>query len=216
MKFRIVLADDHNLFREGLRSLLQGIEGVEVIGEAENGRSAVLLCRELRPDLVIMDVAMPELNGIEAARLIMEDDPDARIIALSMHSSRRFVLDMLQAGAMAYLLKNSAFKELAAALAAVKSGRAYLSPAIAAVVVEKIASPDHEGGGGPGVLTAREREVLQLLAEGLKVTDIGAKLNVSVKTVQTHRRNIMAKIKVKSLPELTKFALQHGLTTLDH
>ena len=215
MKYRIVLADDHILFREGLRSLLMNINDVEVVGESGNGREAVALCRELRPDLVIMDVAMPELNGIEAARKIKDENPEARIIALSMHSSKRFVLDMLQAGAMAYILKNAAFKELAAALSAVKLGRAYLSPAVASVVVEKIAAPRGGETDGPGLLTPREREILQLLAEGKKVTEIGDKLHVSAKTVQTHRRNIMGKLKVKSLPELTKFAIQHGLTTLE-
>lgn len=214
-KYRIILADDHGMMREGLRSLLKDIPGTEVIGEADNGRDTVRLCRELSPDLVIMDVAMPELNGIEATRQIVGENSKVKIIALSMHSSKRFVLDMLQAGAVGYLLKNCAFKELAEALKTVRAGRAYISPAVASVVVEKIVSPSSGGFSMPMTITPREREVLQLLAEGRKVSDIAGRLHVSAKTVQTHRRNLMAKLNLYSLPELTKFAIQHGLTSLE-
>lgn len=215
MNYRIVLADDHNMLREGLRSLLKDIPGTEVVGEADNGRDTVRLCHELSPDLVIMDVAMPELNGIEATRLIVSECPGTKVIALSMHSSKRFVLDMLQAGAVGYLLKNCAFKELADALAKVRDNRAYISPAVASVVVEKIVSPTVEESSALNSLTPREREVLQLLAEGKKVTEISSILNVSTKTVQTHRRNLMSKLNLYSLPELTKFAIQQGLTPLE-
>lgn len=212
---RIVLADDHSMMREGLRSLLKDIPNTEVIGEAENGRDTVRLCRELNPDLVIMDVAMPELNGIEATRQIVHENPKTKVIALSMHSTKRFVLDMLQAGAVGYLLKNCAFKELADALSTVQSNRAYISPAVASVVVEKIVSPAGENSSMDPNLTPREREVLQLLAEGRKVTEVADMLHVSTKTVQTHRRNLMAKLNLYSLPELTKYAIQHGLTSLE-
>jgi DNA-binding NarL/FixJ family response regulator len=209
------LADDHVMMREGLRALLKDIPGVQVSGEAENGRDAVRLCRELAPDLVIMDVAMPELNGVEATRQILAETPSVRIIALSMHSTKRFVLDMIQAGAKGYLLKNCAFKELADAVSTVLAGRAYISPAVASVVMEKIVSPAKDEPTPDFNLTPREREVLQLLAEGKKVGEVARRLHVSMKTVQTHRRNLMAKLNLFSLPELTKFAIQHGLTSLD-
>jgi DNA-binding NarL/FixJ family response regulator len=138
---RILLADDHGMMREGLKALLESIEDTEVVGEADNGRDTVRLCRELRPDIVIMDVAMPELNGIEATRQIMAEYSGTKVIALSMHSTKRFILDMLQAGASGYLLKNCAFKELADALATVLAGNAYISPSVASVVVERLISP---------------------------------------------------------------------------
>ena len=215
MAYRIVLADDHNMLREGLRSLLRDIPGTEVVGEADNGRDTVRLCLELEPDLVIMDVAMPELSGIEATRQIVKERPDTKVIALSMHSTKRFVLDMLQAGAVGYLLKNCAFKELADALSTVRAGRAYISPAVASVVVERIVSPKSDESYAVHTLTPREREVLQLLAEGRRVSEVANTLHVSAKTVQTHRRNIMAKLNLFSLPELTKFAIQQGLTSLE-
>jgi DNA-binding NarL/FixJ family response regulator len=162
-----------------------------------------------------MDVAMPELNGVEATRQILAETPSVRIIALSMHSTKRFVLDMIQAGAKGYLLKNCAFKELADAVSTVLAGRAYISPAVASVVMEKIVSPAKDEPTPDFNLTPREREVLQLLAEGKKVGEVARRLHVSMKTVQTHRRNLMAKLNLFSLPELTKFAIQHGLTSLD-
>ena len=215
MAYRIILADDHNMLREGLRSLLKDIPGTEVIGEADNGRDTVRMCLELDPDLVIMDVAMPELSGIEATRQIVREHPRTKVIALSMHSTKRFVLDMLQAGAVGYLLKNCAFKELADALSTVRSGRAYISPAVASIVVERIVSPKNGDASATHSLTPREREVLQLLAEGKRVTEVADTLHVSMKTIQTHRRNIMAKLNLFSLPELTKFAIQNGLTSLE-
>ena len=216
LNYRIVLADDHNMLREGLRSLLKDIPGAEVVGEADNGRDTVRMCRELSPDLVIMDVAMPELNGIEATRQIVGENPRIKVIALSMHSTKRFVLDMLQAGAVGYLLKNCAFRELAQALETIKAGRAYISPAVASVVVEKIVSPASDVPSAAETLTPREREVLQLLAEGKRVSEAAKILHVSIKTIQTHRRNLMAKLNLFSLPELTKFAIQNGLTSLEN
>ncbi|MBF0531122.1 MAG: response regulator transcription factor [Deltaproteobacteria bacterium] len=212
---RIVLADDHSMLREGLKSLLGAMPGITVVGEADNGRDAVRLCHELGPDLVIMDVATPELNGIEATRQIVANAAGTKVIALSMHSTKRFVLDMLQAGAVAYLLKNSAFRELAEAIATVRAGRAYISPAVASIVVERVAAPETSMTTGPFKLTPREREVLQLIAEGKKAHDVAAKLHLRTKTVQTHRRNIMAKLNMFTLPELTKYAIQQGLTSLE-
>lgn len=216
MTNRILLADDHGMMREGLKALLENINDTQIVGEADNGRDTVKLCRELRPDLVIMDVAMPELNGIEATRQIMTECPGTKVIALSMHSTKRFILDMLQAGAQGYLLKNCAFKELAEALSTVRAGNAYISPSVASVVVEKLMAPQTaEDTAAPHALTPREREVLQLLAEGIRVSEVARKLHVSIKTVQTHRRNLMAKLNLYSLPELTKFAIQHGMTSLE-
>ncbi|MBW2062497.1 MAG: response regulator transcription factor [Deltaproteobacteria bacterium] len=211
MNMKVVLADDHSLFREGLKSLLAENSNVEIVGETGDGRSAVRLCQELAPDIIIMDVAMPELNGIEATRQILSECPGTRVIALSMHSSRRFVVDMLQVGASGYLLKDCAFQELATALSAVSSGQVYLSPSIASVVVERITGSAAADFTIAAKLTPREREVLQLLAEGKRSMAVAELLHLSVKTVQTHRRNIMDKLDLHSLPELTRYAIREGL-----
>jgi len=215
MKTRLVLVDDHRLFLEGLKSLLRDDPRVEIVGEADNGRDAVRLCQELLPDIVITDVAMPELNGIEAARQILEQSPRTKIVVLSMHSSRRFILGMLKAGAVAYLLKHCAFQELTSAITAVLSNRVYLSPAIAGVVVDQATSQaEIDRAELPG-LSPREIEVLQLLAEGKRASEIADRLHLSVKTVQTHRRNIMEKLDLHNLAELTKYAIQKGLISSD-
>jgi len=212
---KIVLADDHSLFREGLKSLIQEHPDLEIVGETGNGRDAVKLCRELWPDIVIMDVAMPELNGIEATRQIVNECPGIKIIAVSMHSSRRFVVDMLQAGASGYLLKDCAFQELSMAISAVQSSQVYLSPSIASVVVEKIAGSADTEITVTSRLTPREREVLQLLAEGKSSLETANRLHLSVKTVQTHRRNIMEKLNLHNLANLTKYAIREGLISPD-
>jgi two-component system, NarL family, response regulator NreC len=215
MKSRLVLVDDHKLFLEGLKSLLREDPRVEIVGEAGNGREAVRLCRELLPDIVITDVAMPELNGIEAAGQILEQSPRTKIIVVSMHSSRRFVVGMLKAGAVGYLLKDCAFQELSSAITAVLENKVYLSPAIAGVLVDQVT---RQGGIDraelPG-LTPREIEVLQLLTEGKKASEIAGRLHVSAKTVQTHRRNIMEKLDLHNLADLTKYAIQKGLVSSD-
>ncbi|MBW1709366.1 MAG: response regulator transcription factor [Deltaproteobacteria bacterium] len=215
MSIRIVIADDHGLFREGLKSLLQEDPDLVIVGEAGDGRSAVKLCRKLAPNIIIMDVSMPELNGVEATRQIVTENPETKVIAVSMHSSKRFVLDMLQAGASGYLLKDSAFQELMMAISAVHSTQVYLSPAIASVVVEKIVKPAEISINTNFKLTPREREVLQLLTEGKKSTEIATRLNLSVKTVHTHRRNIMEKLDLHSVVELTKYAIREGLISTD-
>lgn len=217
MSIRILLADDHQIVREGLRALVSAQEGMTVVGESPNGRKAVEQVRELRPDVVVMDVAMPDLNGIEATRRILSENPRCRIVGLSMHSDRRFLSEMLKAGATAYLLKDSAFEELASAIRAVVAGQVYLSPRIADAVVEGYL---HGTGLGKqpsafAVLTSREREVLQLVAEGLATKQIAASLHVSVKTVETHRRQIMEKLDLHSVAELTKYAIREGLASID-
>ena len=215
MPTRILIADDHKIFREGLRTLLQNRGDIEVIGEADNGRSVVGLAAELRPDVVIMDVAMPDLNGIEATRQIMNGRAPAKVLALSMHSDSRFVTRMLQAGAQGYLLKDCAFEELALAIDTIVGDGVYLSPGVTGVVVRDYVQHLAEGDGGIAALSPREREVLQLVAEGLTTKDIAAKLHISVKTVETHRKQIMDKLEIRSVAELTKYAVREGLTSLD-
>ena len=216
MSTRVLIADDHKIFREGLRALLEKQRGIEVVAEAKDGLEAVRFAQKLTPDVVIMDVAMPEKNGIEATRETLELLPKVKVIALSMHSDRRFVLQMLKAGAVGYLLKDSAFEELAAAIQAVASGQTYLSPKITDVVIkEYLHSQARSEASVFTILTHREREVLQLLAEGKSTKEIAATLHVSVKTIETHRQQVMDKLDIHSVAELTKYAIREGLTPLE-
>jgi two-component system response regulator NreC len=216
MSIRILLADDHKIVRDGLRTLIERQSEMEVVGEAENGRKAVQLTLELVPDVVVMDVTMADLNGIEATRQIHKEQPCIKIIALSMHSDRRFVAGMLKAGASGYLLKDCAFEELASAIHRVVSNRTYLSPGITDIVVKDYIQESPMKPTSPfSVLTAREREVLQLLAEGASTKEIAKSLYVSVKTVETHRMQIMDKLRIHSIAELTKYAVREGLTSLE-
>ncbi len=216
MSLRIILADDHRLLRQGLRALLEDEADFEVVGEAENGHEAVRLCKQLRPDLVVMDVGMPQLNGMEATRQILADNTQVRVLALSMHSDRRFAAGMLQAGAAGYLLKDAALEELVRAIRTVAAGKTYLSPAITEVVMEDyVQRLGAVEGGAFSVLSAREREVLQALAEGKSTREIAAALHVSVKTIETHRQQIMNKLDIHSVAELTKYAVREGLTSLE-
>ncbi|OPX91181.1 response regulator transcription factor [Pelotomaculum sp. PtaB.Bin117] len=213
MSIKLIIVDDHKIMRDGLRCLLENTPGMEVIAEAAEGRTAVQLVRELSPDVVIMDVAMPDLNGIEATRKIREESPDTKVVALSMHSDKRFVAEMLNAGASGYLLKDCAFEELACAVNTIISDKYYLSSNIAGVVMaEYVQSPHEKNISVFSVLTAREREVLQLLAEGGNTTRIAATLHVSEKTVDAHRRNIMSKLDIQSMAGLIKYAIREGLT----
>ena len=216
MAINILLADDHRIVREGLRSLLEAETDMSVVGEADNGRRAIELAEEHGPDVVVMDIGMPELNGIEATRRIIHDHPHTKVVALSMHSDRRFMSEILKAGASGYLLKDGAFDELAGAIRTVMSQKMYLSPRIADVVVEDYVR--HLPRSEPSVfaaLTPREREVLQLMAEGKATKQAAACLHVSVKTVETHRRQIMTKLDIHSVAELTKYAIREGLTSVE-
>ena len=219
MVTKILLADDHQIVREGLKSLLNSHEDIEVVGEARDGRSAVQMAKDLAPDVVIMDVGMPHLNGIEATRQITMREPEAKVVALSMHSDRRFMGEMLKAGAKGYLLKDGAFDELATAIRSVIANKVYLSPRIANVVVDDYVrrAPGQQTGEASAFarLTPREREVLQLMAEGRATKEIAMDLKVSIKTVETHRRQIMEKLSIHSVAELTKYAIREGLTSLD-
>ncbi|MHB9072916.1 MAG: response regulator [Desulfobaccales bacterium] len=217
MGITIIVVDDHKILRQGLRTLLAREADMEVVAEAEDGRHAVRLVRELSPQVVIMDVGMPDLNGIEATRQILQESPETKIIALSMHSDRRFVTNMIKAGASGYLLKDSAFEELATAIRVVMARKTYLSHEIAHVVVK-----DYVQGGGSkddpsvfSVLSPREREVLQLMAEGKTNRQIAEALNVSLKTIETHRQQIMNKLEIHNIVELTKYAIREGLASLD-
>lgn len=216
MTIRVLVADDHKILREGLRSLLESQDDMEVVAEAEDGRTAVGLARELKPDVVVMDVAMPDLNGIEATRQIVADSPNVAVIGLSMHSDRRFVAGMLSAGAYGYLLKDCTFDELVEAIRSVVAGRRYLSPAVTGVVVDDYVRRLTKEESVPcSVLTAREREVLQLLAEGKSTKEMASQLHVSVKTIETHRQKIMEKLGLHSVAELTKYAIREGLVSLE-
>lgn len=216
MATKILLADDHQIIRDGLRTLLEKQANMAVAGEAENGRDAVRLARELEPDVIIMDIAMPDLNGIEATRQVKAEAPEVKIIALSMHSDKRFVTGILQAGASGYLLKDCAFEELAGAIQTVIAGKIYLSPGVAGVVVDDYLQQLSKTATAPtGALTPREREVLQLLAEGKSTKQIAASLYLSVKTIESFRKQIMDKLNLRTVAELTKYAIREGLTSLD-
>ncbi|MGD2175592.1 MAG: response regulator transcription factor [Candidatus Brocadiaceae bacterium] len=215
MSIRILLADDHRLMRHGLRSLIQGEPDMEVIGEAENGRSAVRLAEELAPDVIVMDVAMPDLNGIEATRQVKDRTPAIEVLALSMHSDGPFVVRMLEAGAAGYLLKDTAFEQLATAIREVSAGRKYLCPEVTGPIVEDYLRRLSEPEAAATPLSPREREVLQLLAEGMISKQIASELNISVKTIETHRSRLMKKLGIRSVAELTKYAIRHGITSLE-
>ena len=214
MTIKVLIADDHQIVREGLRSMLEKEPGIIVVGEAEEGRTTLRLARELTPDVIIMDVAMPDLNGIEATRQIVAEFPAIKVIALSMHDDRRFVLHMIKAGAKGYLLKDSAFKDLAKAIRVVVANKTYLSSEIADIVVKDyLATTASEESSAFYLLSPREREVLQLIAEGKTSNQVAENLHVSIKTVETHRAQLLRKLKVKSVAELTKYAIREGLTT---
>lgn len=216
MSFKIILADDHRIMREGLRALLEKQPDIEVLAEAENGRTTVELSRELKPNVVIIDIAMPDLNGIEATRQILAESPGVKVIALSMHSDRKFVREMLSAGASGYMLKDSAFEELDKALHAVINNQTYLSLGVADRVVKDYLGKIVTKDSASMVLTKREREVLQLFAEGKTTKQIASLLFVSIKTIETHRKKIMYKLGLDSVAELTKYAIREGLTPLEH
>lgn len=215
MEKKILICDDHKIFREGLRALLEKQPGVSVTGEAHDGLEAVRLAKQLSPDIVIMDISMPGLNGIEASRKLVKARKAARIIALSMHNDRKYVTEIFKAGARAYLLKDSAFEELLDAIKAVSCGRFFLSAGITSLVLgDYIKGPAGDPRSPFTLLSAREREVLQLLAEGLRTKEVSHKLALSVKTVETHRKKIMEKLGITSIAGLTRYAVKEGLVSL--
>ena len=215
MGIKIFLIDDHNIFRESLRLLLESDSAIEVVGETGDGLNAFSLIRKKRPDVAIMDVAMPGLNGIEITRRITTKLCGIKVIALSAYSERKFILRMFTAGATGYLIKDCIFKELTYAIKAVAKGQTYISPAIADIVVDNcLIQAAKKAFPVFSVLTARQREVMQLLAEGKSTKQIAFFLRLSIKTVETHRSQLMDKLKIKSIAELTKYAIREGLTSL--
>lgn len=214
MSIRVLIADDHTIVRDGIGRAIRQEQDIELAGEAGDGRTAVELARELAPDIVIMDISLPELNGIEATRLIRRDVPQTRVIALSMHAAKRYVREMFKAGAAAYLLKDCELDELTEAIRLVAKGQTYITPAVSETVLQSCIGDSQDGEGGAfSVLTAREREVLQLMAEGHATKRIGKRLHISPKTVEAHRLRIMRKLDIDNVAQLTKYAIQEGLTS---
>jgi len=216
MTLRVIIADDHRMLRELLCGLLEREADMEVVGSAANGRELIAQVRDRSPDVVVVDIAMPELNGIEATARIVARNPKVRVIALSAYADRRYVLEMLKAGAVGYVIKASAGTELIRAIRAVAAGQSYLCPEVAGTVIGSVreAGMRHRAPAGqPSPLGSREREVLQLIAEGHRSQAIAKRLSISVATVDTHRRNIMRKLQVHTVAELTKFAIREGLTS---
>ncbi|HEY3440372.1 MAG TPA: response regulator transcription factor [Paludibaculum sp.] len=210
---RMILADDHAVMRRGLRLVLEQQEDFEVLGEASDGREAVALAEALKPDVVLLDITMPNLNGIEAARQITAKQLGCAIVVLSMHSDEGYVLRALKAGARGYLLKESAEADLILAIRSVSAGKAFFSPAVSRMLVEDYVRQlqDRDIEDSYDLLTAREREILQLVAEGKSNKDVAAMLNLSPYTVETHRGNIMEKLGLHSVPELILYAVRKGV-----
>ena len=212
----ILLVDDHQMMRDGLRAVLEKESDLHVSGEAADGRTALELCATLHPDVVVMDIGMPGLNGIEATRQVTTHHPRTRVVALSMNADRRYVHAMFEAGAWAYLVKSSASDELIRAIRAVAHDEKYVSPTVASAVLDTfVTGPRAQQHDPRSELSPREREVLQLLAEGMTSKEIAAKLDLAVSTIETHRKQIMAKLELRSVAELTKFAIRTGITTLE-
>jgi DNA-binding NarL/FixJ family response regulator len=216
-KTKLLLADDHVVMRQGLKTILAEETDLEVVGEADNGREALRLVSEMRPDLVLMDISMPGLNGIEATRQIRQNYPEIKVVILSMYASEEYVWQVLRAGASGYVLKQSDLTVVLTAIRAALSGETFLSPPLSRTAIDEYASRAEARGQADDLelLTAREREVLQLLAEGLSNQEIAGKLSISVKTVETHRSNMMHKLGVKDKTGLIKYALRKGWASLE-
>ncbi len=210
VSLKIFLADDHKIIREGLRAMLEKKTDMRIVGEAGDGRTTVQMVQEMKPDIVLMDISMPEMNGIEATRRIIRNSPHVKIIALSMHTDRRLVSEIFRAGASGYVLKEAAFSELIDAINAVKKGCSYMS-----IEIQKVINKTLSKHPLYSELSDREREVLQLIAEGKSGRQIAGCLDISVKTVDSHRQQIMKKLNIHSVAQLTKFAIREGLTSVE-
>ncbi len=212
---RVIVVDDHMIVRDGLRSLLERQPDMEVVAEADNGREALTQAKKLSPDVIVMDIGMHELNGIEATRQIVGESPAVKVLALSMYSDKRFIIGMLKAGALGYMLKDSAFRELVDAIRVVASNKVYISPSIAGVLTEDyLENLTEKDNSVHAILTSREVEVLQLLAEGKSTKQTASTLGVSIKTIEAHRQNIMKKLNIDNIVGLTKYAIREGITHL--
>ena len=215
MKIKILLVDDHKILRDGICSIVKGYPDMEVIGEAADGKEALRLVEKLSPDVVIMDISMPSLNGIDATRKIIADHPKIKVIALSMHHDKQFVSEIFKAGASGYLLKDCAFDELEHAVRIVMDGKTYINSQFAGLVIESLVNqPQANSQKAFSLLTDREKEVLQLIAEGQSTKEIASKLHVSAKTVESHRRQVMGKLNIRNVAKLTKYAIREGLTSV--
>lgn len=212
---RVLLAEDHTLVRAGIRALLESLEGIEVVGEAADGREALRLVQAHQPDILIMDITMKELNGLEAAARLTRDRSATRVIILSMHADQAYVHQALQAGAAGYLLKGSDLAELELAIKAVARGDTYLSPAVSKHLVGDLLNGKMPGANPLDELTPRQREILQLIAEGRTTKEIAVRLDLSVKTIETHRGQLMDRLDIHDVPGLVKFAIRVGLTQTD-
>jgi len=215
----VLIVDDHTIVRQGLRKLLEAEGDIEIVGEAADGREAVTKAAEFLPSIVLLDISMPGLNGLEAVRQILKRSPKTRVMVLSMHKNEAYVLQALRNGASGYVLKESASEEIVTALRALGRGESYLSPSISRVVIDDYLRIN-SGGEQAGrtlyeSLTAREREIFQLLAEGLKNHEVAERLHVSVKTVETHRAHVMEKLGLNNIAELVKYAIEIGIVQLD-
>lgn len=212
MSIKIILADDHAMLRHGLSRSFEQEEDIDVVGQTQDGHSTIEMAKELMPDIVIMDIGMPGLNGIETTRRVVQDCPTIKVIGLSMHSSDKYVREMFRAGASGYLLKDCTFDELVEAIRTVMSGQTYISPAIGDMIIREYTSKEDEHKSVFSVLSQREREVLQLLSEGKTTKQIGRRLHISPKTVEAHRLRVMDKLEIDNVAQLTKYAIQEGLT----
>jgi DNA-binding NarL/FixJ family response regulator len=210
-EIRVLLAEDHTLVRAGIRALLDSFDGITVVGEASDGREAARQARELQPDVILMDIAMPGLNGLEATSRIARTCPGTRVLILTMHSNEEYVVQALRAGASGYLVKEAATGELHRAISSVARGQTYLSPSISRCTVERLMEDERTSVSSLDQLTPRQREILQLLAEGRSTRDIAALLSVSVKTVETHRARLMERLDIRDIPGLVRIAIREGL-----
>ncbi len=215
MSIKILLADDHSILRHGLSRLFEQQNEIRVIGQAKDGHEVINLAQQLSPDVIVMDIAMPELNGMEATRKITADFPKIKVIGLSMHSGDKYIREMFKAGASGYLLKNCPFEELVEAIKTVIKGKTFISPSIGESIIKQYVRGDKEEDSVFSILSQREREVLQLMAEGKNTKQIGQNLQISPKTVEVHRLRIMDKLDIDNIAQLTKYAIQEGLTTLE-
>ena len=216
MAVRVLMVDDHKIVRQGLCSLINNEAGMEVVGEAGDGRTAVKLAHELKPEVIVMDVNMPGMDGIDAARRIINDVPDVKIVALSMYPKKSFVVEMLKAGSLGYILKDNAFDELVKAINIVMTGNTHLCPKATNIIVDDYILNPPEYASVDKILASREIEILKLLADGKQSKEIALLLNLSVKTIDACRRRIMQKLNVESIAELVKYAIREGLTSLDN